>query len=107
MEEEFSLTDVEKRNEFEKLMLLMSEVSFHSIVISVASSNRLIIYFCFLSFQSNTIEQFRNDISEILLPFLNRCETLKPNSRDSILEAYLKKLSQDDLTLPLTVSKII
>lgn len=50
MEEEFSLTDVEKLNEFEKLVLLMSQVSFHSTIISVVSSSRLIIHFCFLFF---------------------------------------------------------
>lgn len=101
-----SLSEIEKLTEFDKLLLLMSEVRKTNVLLQIIiftynyfESNKL--YLLFL--KTNTEESFLNNISNILLPFLNRCEKVKPNTQDVLFEDYLKHLSQYDLNLPLVV----
>lgn len=65
---------------------------------------KLILSVYIYYFQTTTEESFLENISNVLLPFLSRCENLIPNSRDELLNNYLKHLSKYDLNLPLMVS---
>jgi hypothetical protein len=42
-----------------------------------------------------------DDLKQLLMPFLLRCETEAPGSRKQLLLAYLKVLSSKDLSMPL------
>ncbi len=63
--------------------------------------------FCILSFllfvQVKIEEDFVDGIGTILLPFVNRCELLRPNSRDRLIAEFLQHLSKYDLNVFLTV----